>query len=939
MAINFPPKPQPDGKEYVDPNSGKWVYDLSNNSWTLVAPGNVSPFNYRGGHDFNSATVPTNVKSGDAWTHSGTDGAAINAVYIGMTGTIAAGQFVVFDGSEYTKVSSVAGYPNVGDGDGATLDTRYVKKKGETSQGIEGSVCIGADNPQTRLQVTQQFDTSTCGIRLTRAASTASYTQWVDVNANYQVGYSNPVTSDPSSSIFTLSQGGNLGLGATQPSSKVVIRQNQADYSNLDFYNETAGGGITFRQIHRNIDNTGSDSCDLAWLKSGGFAINNNDTNSSNYTAFRVGNSPEIRIDSSGNMGIGVNTPQSELHLQRNTQLGITIERTGAAASTASIRNESQQLILSQNTDGIAFETGASPSTRVRIDSSGRLLVGYESHVSQGGFTPTLQQHAKSASGTGIYRWSNDGGAPILGLAKSRGTAPGTNAIVQNNDPLGALVFSGDDGTGLNTQAASIVANVDGTPGTNNIPSRLVFSTTADGSSSPQERFRIDNRGRINTESAVNDDSYFTMRGTSPTTTSNAYLFRHFVDIPSSVTDNVFAFHSAARIDDGASLGTFWHYTAVQSPKPAGATIATQVGFYAGGNLIDAGTNYGFSSDIPAGSNRWNFFAGGTAQNYFAGNTLVGGTNGNPVVNNVYGIALRTDGHILSNTTSSGSVSGFRRNGDGDLITFHNNNSTACGSIKVTGQATSYEETSDYRLKENISPLAGAVDQLKALKPCVYNFKTDPDTTLQGFIAHEAQEVCPQAVSGTKDATEAIGTLFDWDGSVLEENVTEPTELTYTEEVVDDPGQDSKDAVYSEPVLIQEYQPAVYSEPVLIQEAQPAMYSEPELIEAATEDSEAVYSHPELISPPVPEQWSKPELISPEVPEQWSEPELISPAVEHRDPTYKTVTRQMSWKKTGDRDVMQGIDKSKLVPLLTAALQEALGRIEALEAAIASKGA
>ena len=75
----------------------------------------------------------------------------------------------------------------------------------------------------------------------------------------------------------------------------------------------------------------------------------------------------------------------------------------------------------------------------------------------------------------------------------------------------------------------------------------------------------------------------------------------------------------------------------------------------------------------------------------------------------------------------------------------------------------------------------------------------------------------------------------------------------------------------------------------------------------------------------MPEQWSKPELISPEVPEQWSESELISPAVEHRDPTYKTVTRQMKWEKTGDRDVVQGIDKSKLVPLLTAGIAGSTG--------------
>ena len=170
-----------------------------------------------------------------------------------------------------------------------------------------------------------------------------------------------------------------------------------------------------------------------------------------------------------------------------------------------------------------------------------------------------------------------------------------------------------------------------------------------------------------------------------------------------------------------------------------------------------------------------------------------------------------------------------------------------------------------------------------------------------------------------KDATEAIGTLFDWDGKVREENVTEPTELTYSEEVIDDPGQEGKEAVYSEPVLIQEYQPAVYGEPELISPAtEPVIGPMGRVIE---EGKEAVYGDPVLITP--------------EVPEQWSEPELISPAVEHREPTYKTVTRQMSWTKTSDRDVMQGIDKSKLVPLLTAALQEALTRIEVLESKLA----
>ena len=96
------------------------------------------------------------------------------------------------------------------------------------------------------------------------------------------------------------------------------------------------------------------------------------------------------------------------------------------------------------------------------------------------------------------------------------------------------------------------------------------------------------------------------------------------------------------------------------------------------------------------------------------------------------------------------------------------------------------------------------------------------------------------------------------------------------------PARKDKEAVYSEPVLIQEYQPAVYGEPELISPAtEPVIGPMGRVIE---EGKEAVYGDPVLITP--------------EVPEQWSEPELISPAVEAREPTYKTVTRQMSWTKT-----------------------------------------
>jgi hypothetical protein len=81
-----------------------------------------------------------------------------------------------------------------------------------------------------------------------------------------------------------------------------------------------------------------------------------------------------------------------------------------------------------------------------------------------------------------------------LNLGKSRGGI-GSNTIVQSGDFLGQLGFAGADGTDLETLAATITCVVDGTPGANDMPGRLVFSTTADGASSPTERLRIASTG------------------------------------------------------------------------------------------------------------------------------------------------------------------------------------------------------------------------------------------------------------------------------------------------------------------------------------------------------------------------------------------------------------------------------------------------------------
>jgi hypothetical protein len=81
---------------------------------------------------------------------------------------------------------------------------------------------------------------------------------------------------------------------------------------------------------------------------------------------------------------------------------------------------------------------------------------------------------------------------------------------------------------------------------------------------------------------------------------------------------------------------------------------------------------------------------------------------------------------------------------------------TNVGSINVTTSATSYSTSSDYRLKEEIAPMTGALAKVAALNPVTYKWKLD-GSDAEGFIAHELAEVCPNAVTGAKDAVDADG--------------------------------------------------------------------------------------------------------------------------------------------------------------------------------------
>ena len=138
-----------------------------------------------------------------------------------------------------------------------------------------------------------------------------------------------------------------------------------------------------------------------------------------------------------------------------------------------------------------------------------------------------------------------------------------------------------------------------------------------------------------------------------------------------------------------------------------------------------------------------------------AGNLLVGTTSTiNVTTGSATGAYFTPNGTIVSSTSNDGSY--FRRLGaDGNIIAFYKGTSSV-GSISVTASATSFNTSSDYRLKENIAPMTGALGVVQQLKPVTYNWKVDGSEG-QGFIAHELQEVVPDAVVGEKDAVDSEG--------------------------------------------------------------------------------------------------------------------------------------------------------------------------------------
>ena len=133
------------------------------------------------------------------------------------------------------------------------------------------------------------------------------------------------------------------------------------------------------------------------------------------------------------------------------------------------------------------------------------------------------------------------------------------------------------------------------------------------------------------------------------------------------------------------------------------------------------------------------------------GAVLVGTITSNPV--NIANHRLVVD---LDSSTSGIAVGADGLTDTRVCMSFYNDNGTV-GSITTNASSTAFNTSSDYRLKENVDYTWDATTRLKQLKPARFNFISDKDTTLDGFLAHEVSSIVPEAITGEKDGEQMQG--------------------------------------------------------------------------------------------------------------------------------------------------------------------------------------